>query len=321
MRLNYQFQLIQAIRNFFIQEGFIDVLTPPMVENPGMETHIHPFQVKSKYRQKDLELYLHTSPEFHMKELLSMTEENLDKIFTMSYVFRDEPDSEIHRKQFIMLEWYRKNAHYTQVMQDVEALIHFCIQDISQKQLPLKKEFKNFEAKSVTVQDLFFEYCDFDILDFNEPKELEQKLRLDFKHVPVPESSLIYEDSFFLLFLNLIEPHFKNFPYLLVKEFPAPLAALSTLKESDPRVCERFEVYLHGIELCNCFNELTNLAEQKKRFNFQANQKKEIYGYSLNEPNVLYDSLSRGLPNSAGIALGVERLFFSLLDINNAFYK
>ncbi|MCO4753987.1 MAG: hypothetical protein KC478_05875, partial [Bacteriovoracaceae bacterium] len=112
MRLKYQFALIQAIRNYFTEMGFVDVMTPPMVENPGMETHIHPFEVFSKYKGKSTNQYLHTSPEFHMKELLSLEEEQLDNIFNISYCFRDEPSSPIHRSQFLMLEWYRKNERY-----------------------------------------------------------------------------------------------------------------------------------------------------------------------------------------------------------------
>lgn len=321
MRINYQFQLIQAIRNFFIKEGFTDVLTPPIVSNPGMETHIHPFQIKSTYKKKDLNLFLHTSPEFHMKELLSLPEEQLEKIFTINYVFRDEPNSPIHRSQFIMLEWYRAFEHYDKIMQDTLALIKNCYEDLAKSNLPLKKQYENFEGKNVTVQELFQEHCNFDILQFLEAEELERKLRADFKDVPVPESKLIYEDSFFLLFLNKIEPHFKNYPYLLVKEYPAPLAALSTLKPSDPRVCERFEVYLEGIELCNCFNELTDFKIQNDRFQFQNQQKRELYNYSLPEPSVLYDSLKRGLPRSSGIALGVERLLTCLVETKNPFYQ
>src|SRR4051812_919411 len=100
MRLRYQFELIQLIRNYFGQQGFLDVLTPPAVENPGMEVHIHPFQLHSVAKNNLKPLYLHTSPEFCMKELLTRTEEGLEKIFTLSYCFRDEPESPIHRSQF-----------------------------------------------------------------------------------------------------------------------------------------------------------------------------------------------------------------------------
>ena len=286
-----------------------------------METHIHPFKVDSVYKKNDKDLYLHTSPEFHMKELLSLEEEKLDKIFNIGYCFRDEPESNYHRSQFLMLEWYRKNEYYTQIMQDVENLVHYCANYFHTRNLIKNSDYLEFKAEKATVQELFFEYCKMDILTFLDAESLENKLRSDFKDIPVPESSLIYEDSFFLLFLNKIEPHFKNFKYLQVSEYPAPLAALSTLKEDNNKVCERFEVYLKGIELCNCFNELTDLNLQKERFIKQNREKKELYGYELSVPKVLYNALERGLPKSSGVALGIERLLMSLFDIKNPFYR
>ena len=120
---------------------------------------------------------------------------------------------------------------------------------------------------------------------------------------------------------NLIEPKISKFQALMITEFPAPLSALSTLKDSDPRVCERFEVYLNGIELCNCFNELTDADEQRKRFSEQNKLKKKLYGYNLPKPESFYRTMDKGFPPSAGIALGVERLLHSLFDIENPFYS
>lgn len=298
----------------------MDVLTPPMVENPGMETHIHPFEVYSKKSSASLGHYLHTSPEFHMKELLSLKEEELDKIFTLSYCFRDEPSSPIHRPQFLMLEWYRKNERYEQIMKDCEGLIKHCLNAMKDFGAPVKETYENLRPTKATVQEIIQEECGFDILDFLDPEALRQKIQKDFKDVPLPSVQCEWDDYFFLLFLNRVEPKFKDIPYLLLYEFPAPLAALSTLKESDPRVCERFEIYLEGVELCNCFNELTDLATQKKRFEEQRADKKRLYGYELGEPQVLFDSLDRGLPPSAGVALGVERLLASIVRTNNPFY-
>src|SRR6478735_111478 len=101
MRLRYHFEFIQLIRKYFAEQDFLEVVTPPAVENPGMEVHIHPFQLRSSVTKQELPLYLHTSPEFCMKELLADDGEALEKIFQLSYCFRDEPDSSIHRKQFL----------------------------------------------------------------------------------------------------------------------------------------------------------------------------------------------------------------------------
>ena len=316
MRLRYQFELIQLIRNFFTQQGFLDVLTPPAVENPGMEVHIHPYQLQSVVKNKLIPKYLHTSPEFCLKQLLATPEEKIDKLFSVSYCFRDEPDSPIHRSQFIMLEWYRKYERYEKIMQDIEELIHACLTS----PLPIRSDLKNKKMIKRTMQELFNEILGIDILDYLTVPKIKELLN-HFPDVPVPAEECEWDDYFFLLYLNKIEPHLRQYPLLLIYEFPSPLSALSTLKSDDHRVCERFEVYINGTELCNCFNELTDLEEQKRRFDEQKYLKKKIYLYELPEPSQFYASLKKGLPPSAGIALGVERLLYSLCEVENPFFE
>lgn len=315
MRRRYLFELIQIIRNYFGEQGFLDVLTPPAVENPGMEVHIHPFQLHSVQKKSLKPLYLHTSPEFCMKELLS---EGFEKIFTMSYCFRDEPESPVHRPQFLMLEWYRKNERYESIMKDVEGLIEYTLKNA--KHFPVRKEIAGKKLVKKTMQDLFQEELGIDILNYLEVTSIKELLNT-FPDVPVPSSELEWDDYFYLLYLNKIEPKISKYPLLMVTEFPAPLSALSTLKESDPRVCERFEVYINGIELCNCFNELTDAKEQRRRFSEQNELKRKLYGYNLPEPKSFYRTMDKGFPPSAGIALGVERLLHSLFEIENPFYS
>lgn len=317
MQRRAQFELIELIRKYFGKQGFLDVLTPPVVENPGMEVHIHPFQVYSASKNKLLPFYLHTSPEFCLKELLA-SDEDFNNIFSVSYCFRDEPDSPIHRKQFVMLEWYRKHARYEQIMSDVEGLIEYCLIEGSKK-LSLRPEIIGKKLVKKTMQELFIEFLGIDILNYLDTPSMINLIQ-KFPDVPLPKAELEWDDYFFLLYLNKIEPHLSKYPLLLIYEFPAPLSALSTLKEEDPRVCERFEVYINGIELCNCFNELTDPIEQKKRFESQAKLKKQLYGYELPEPQMFYKSLHKGLPPSAGIALGVERLLHSLFEIDKPFF-
>ena len=117
------FKLQEMIRLWFAQHNFTEVSVPPMVENPGMERHLHPFQLYSPFEKKLRPLYLHTSPEFYMKQLLS---EGMEKIFHLGFSFRDEPPSSTHRPQFLMLEWYRAHEHYLKIMEDVVELIRFC---------------------------------------------------------------------------------------------------------------------------------------------------------------------------------------------------
>jgi len=298
-----------------VGQGFLDVMTPPAVENPGMEVHIHPYQLFSVEKKTHLPLYLHTSPEFCLKELLTLEKEDFDNIFSLSYCFRDEPSSPIHRSQFIMLEWYRKNVRYEKIMADIELLIY----EILCSDLPIRQELKGRKLIKKTMRDLFIEELNVDILNYLDKKAIIDLIK-NFPEVPLPTAELEWGDYFFLLYLNKIEPQLKKYPLLLIYEFPAPLAALSTIKETDKRVCERFEVYINGVELCNCFNELTDPVEQRKRFQEQANLKKKLYGYQLPAPQNFYQSLERGLPQCSGVALGVERLLYSLCEVENPFF-
>ena len=306
------------MRNFFLKEGFTDVLTPPVVENPGMEVHIHPFKVTSVNEPSAVHGYLQTSPEFAMKKILAHCHE-LNNIFTISYSFRDEPVSDIHRPSFLMCEWYRKNEFYTQIMDDCEDLIRYCSNYLKKKSVPTKELASQFQR--VTVQDLFQDTLNLDILNFLDKDDLKNKIKLDFKDVPLPEAQLSWDDYYFLLFLNKIEPDLLEIPYILLYNFPHHLRALSTINKEDPRVCDRFEIYMHGIEICNCFNELTNFQEQKSRFKVDALEKKKLYGYDLPEPNDFYATLKEGLPPSSGIAMGVERLLLALTGESEIFFN
>lgn len=318
MKDNYRSQiyLLQAIRDFFNEKGFLDVMTPPAVSNPGMEVHIHPFQLSSAQNAKSHSLYLHTSPEFWMKKLLS---EGLEKIFTLSFCFRDEPNSPIHRTQFIMLEWYRTEEFYTKIMDDCFELMKFCYEYLKQKKIPVSPSLENAELSKKSIQEIFSEILQIDILEYLEKEKLKSLIENNFSDVPLPIEECDWEDYFFLLFLNKIEPELKKYPFLILYNYPAQLAALSTINKSDPRVCDRFELYCNGIELANCFNELIDTNEQKKRFQQQAKQKKDLYGYELPAPDLLYESMEKGLPRSSGIALGVERFLNILTDCENCF--
>lgn len=310
------FFLQQVIRDFFKEKRFLDVMTPPVVSNPGMETHIHPFGLYQAHGGKKLESYLHTSPEFHMKNLLA---QGFEKIFTLSYCFRDEPSSENHRPQFIMLEWYRSRAGYEEIMNDCDELLNFAITKLEDEKVKVIPEMKTPLVRR-TVQEVFQEFLDMDILEHLEVHSLRKWIEENAEGIPLPNEELSFDDLFFLIFLNKIEPQLSKYPKLLLYEWPYQLAALSKISEKDPRVCERFEIYLNGLELCNCFHELCDLKEQKERFQAQAEEKKELYGYELPEAKLLYQSLEKGLNSPSGIALGVERLLKGLTGIEDPFF-
>lgn len=310
------FKLIQYIREFFTSQNFLDVLPPIAVDNPGYEPHIHPYQLYSTLKQEVTNQYLHTSPEFYMKELLS---EGAKKIFTINYCFRDEPSSPIHRNQFLMLEWYRASEDYQEIMLDLEKLFAYCSTRLLEDNLIKEQQNTKFIKKS--VDECFQEYCHYSILDYLEPSKLRSKIKEAHPEISLPPADqCAWDDYFFLIFLNIIEPKLALKDGVILYEYPAPLSALSELSKEDPRVCKRFEIYFKGIEIANCFQELTDLREQKSRFFIDSEKKKKLYNYQLKAPEVLFNALEKGIPQSAGIALGVERFLLALTQEKEIFY-
>lgn len=288
-------KFVTQVHRFFEARGFLHTYTNPMVENPGMEVHIHPFAVHHVQSKKASPWFLQTSPEFAMKKLVA---EGLDKIYQICWCFRDEPKSELHRPQFLMLEWYRSNVRYESIMTDIEELIY----ELSDKKIKVERK---------TINQVFKEFLGFEILDYLDQDKLHQYIKDNLPHLPLHEKLSDWDDYFFLIFLNDIEPQLKKYPALLLYEYPHHQAALSTIKKDDPRVCERFELYLAGVEIANCFNESTDKAELKKRFSNQMKAKKEYYNYQLPEPKEFYQTMDN-YPQSAGIALGIERLYSAI---------
>jgi lysyl-tRNA synthetase class 2 len=297
------FSFIYELRQFFYQKNFIEVCAPPLMSHPGVDPHIHPFEIHSKKTNIPIPLYLNTSPEFFCKKMLG---QGFTKIFSLNYSYRDEPQSPWHRPQFMMLEWYRTNCHYHVIMEDIALLLN--------KFFPQKTLVKK------TIQEIFQETLNFDVISFVEKIEFFQFIKSRFPQIPLPAlEKCSIDDLFFLVFLNLIEPELKNEPALILYEYPAYLSALSTLKKNNPLVCERFELYLDGIEIANCFNELIDPLIQQKRNQDFAQTKLSQYHYSLPEPKILMDTLHKGLNPASGIALGVER-FFNVLQKHEGFF-
>ena len=302
------FQFVSAIRQFFTQKNFIDVLTPPMVDCPVIEPFIEPFQVQGKHLGgKDR--YLHTSPEFWMKYLLS---EGLENIFTISYCFRDGPVSPIHRSQFLMLEWYRAHEGYGKIRQDLEELTKFLLRSFHCND--------DLVVEEMTVQELFQKNLGVDILELPGPMDFKKYIQDNHPDIPLPWCDLPWDDYYHLLFLNKLTPRLEQYRFLILKEYPAQLRALSRLKKTDPRVCERFEYFIDGIEVANCYSELTDLEEQKKCFEEFNQMRDKTGGSKMPRPEVLFHALKKGIPPAAGIALGIERLMKALLGIREPFF-
>jgi len=301
-------KLIQAVRAYFDQRGFMEVETPILQVSPVMDTHIH--AIKADVRGLDLkverEMYLHTSPEFAMKKLLVA---GLKDIYQICHVFRDAEGSKRHSPEFTMIEWYSVNKDYTHLMQDCIDMVRFCAERLDVDKLRFEGHVCDpfVEWQKISVAEAFKDYADLDLNLYLDNKGLfaeavKEKLRL---HVADDDN---WDDIFFRVMAEKIEPHLGMGEPAFLYDYPASMACLSRKKPDDDRYAERFELYMCGVEMCNAFSELTDAAEQRKRFAEEMERKQRLYGETYPIDEDFLDALEYGYPESAGNALGIDRL-------------
>jgi lysyl-tRNA synthetase class 2 len=306
-------KIIQAIRRFFAEGGFVEVETPYLVPSPGMEPHL--VALETNVQTPDGEkrkMYLHTSPEYAMKKLLGG---GWDKIFQICRVFRDEEVSRTHQVEFTMLEWYRAHANYRKIMEDCEGLLDFLSREIL-KGSELIYQGKKIDlappAERLSVARAMQLYGKADIeKNHDGPSLLEEAKAGGFRFDPGAYYS--FEEIFFKIFLEAVEPRLGSPKPTILYDYPASMGALARLKPGNPCWAERFELYVAGLELANAFSELTDPAEQRKRFESEQRLRAVLQKplYPIDEE--LLAALSR-MPPSAGIALGVDRLVMLFCD-------
>jgi len=308
----------KAIRAFFDAKNFEEVRTPLLVVSPGMEPHIRPLPLKNN-------LYLPTSPEFAMKKLLAG---GLNKIYQICPAFRDEPHSTTHLREFTLLEWYETQIDDQGLQKTTEQLIEaLAIQLFGKPEI-------TFQGKKISVKtpwprlrtrNLFLETVGIDLVKNHSVELLAQECR---RLKIQTDASDTWDDLYFKIWLNLIEPKLPENQAVFVTRYPASQAALSRL-DQDPdgsQWAKRFEVYIGGIELANAFEELTDPVEQRKRFVDDMDLREKTYGPSFPKSPIDEDfiaALEQGLPPCSGIAMGVDRLvmlFANESDIDYTFY-
>ena len=302
-----------AIRRFFAERGFAEVETPALQVSPGQEPHLVAFETEILEPFRDGErrrLHLHTSPEFAMKKLLVAGEK---RIFQLARCFRNGERSATHHPEFTMLEWYRADADYRALMEDCEALVRAVMAAVPGDALVRGERRSDPGAawEYLTVQDAFSRDAGIDLLA-SAPDPLApdaERLRAEAERIGVfTNPADTWEDIFFRIFLARIEDRLGIGRPTVLHDYPASMAALSRIKPGDPRVAERFELYAAGLELANAFSELTDAAEQRRRFQADVARKREIYGHAYPIDEDFLAALDHGLPECAGIALGVDRL-------------
>lgn len=290
-------KVVDSIRDFFKRQDFHEVFTPILVPVPSIEPNLEVFKTElrtSKGVKKDA--YLIMSPEFSIKKLLAG---GVGNCFEITRCFRNEEEvSPLHNPEFTMLEWYRVGANYFDVMKDFENLFIEIIRKVNPK-VDLKKwqyQGQTFDLTPpwprIKIAEAFQNYANRNVLEVDD-------------------------EDFYKIYFNEVEPKIlkSRRPYFLY-DYPISQASLSK-PSKDPRFAERFEVFLAGVELGNCFSELIDANEQRKRFEIEKKEREKLgkTKYPIDED--LIKALESGLPEVSGIAVGVDRLVMLAQDAAN----
>jgi len=296
--LHARAKALAALRAFFTAREFVEVETPLLVPSPGLEIHLDAVTAGSGY--------LITSPEYQMKRLLAG---GFERIFQVCKCFRAGEQGPHHASEFTMVEWYRAYADLEAIIKDTEALVHTVVRAVSHAS-HVKVGTRTIDVTPpwprMTVRDALKKWAEIDLAGDESAAQLVAKVRL--AGVGVADDTA-WDDAFFAAFLAKVEPAIAALEHpLILEDWPAPLAALARRKPTDPNVALRFEAYVGGIELANAFGELTDPVEQRTRFEsdqqIRRDRGRDVYPID----DKLLAALVEGLPPSAGIALGFDRL-------------
>ena len=286
--------LYAQIREYFAQQNVLEVDTPILNRYAVSDLHIDSIVVQTNAQ----EAYLHTSPEYAMKRLL--TQFKCD-IYQLCKVFRAEEAGVNHHPEFTMLEWYRVGWNYQDLMREVDKLSKILLHD----------KFSLAATQYISYTEAFKKYCAIDITQANESEYLYACENINTK---VHHKLSIQEYQEFLLD-QMIAKCFSKDCLTFIYDFPRQQAALAKLNEQG--LAQRFEMFLGEIELANGFQELTDADEQLKRF-MQDNKKRLQHGKCEIEIDQQFiAALKEGMPETSGVALGIDRLMMIILQVKD----
>jgi lysyl-tRNA synthetase class 2 len=276
--LELRARTLDAIRAFFRGGGFLEVETPSRLPAPAPEAHIDAIPSDS--------WYLAPSPELHMKRLLAA---GYPRIFQVSRCFRGGERGQHHNPEFTMLEWYRAGGDYLGAVAETEALVaHVAMEVCGSLVSPAPWALDLTPPwEWLTVADAFRRLAGW---------------------TPGPDPD---PDRFNVDLAERVEPRIGHERPTVLLDYPASTASLARLKPDDPGVAERFEVYAGGMELANGFGELTEPEEQRRRFEAEAQKRREAGRQVYPMPEAFLEAL-QGMPPASGVALGVDRLVMLL---------
>ncbi len=290
--------LTKATRAFFDARGYLEVETPYAVAAPGEEVHLQAFSTELRLPDGGTRrLWLNTSPEFAMKRLLVA---GAGPIFQLARVWRNGEASALHAPEFTMLEWYRPGASLASLMDETEAYLRAVLPPVCAR-AGLTVDLAHFER--LTMAEAFERYAGADLLG-----TLDDATGLAASAGAVLRAGEGWEDLFFRLLLERIEPRIGRGHPTFLTHWPAAQAALAVRDTEDPRVALRFELFACGMELANAFEELTDAAEQRARFVADRGRRHAVSGPDWELDEDFLAALAFGMGQASGIALGFDRL-------------
>ena len=299
-------RLVEDTRAFFRARGYREVETPCLVPVPGMEVHLHAFRTEFIPHLGAGErrvLWLRTSPELALKRLLVA---GAGPVFELARVWRNGESGPRHAPEFTMLEWYRPGLTLPGLMDEAEEYVRAVCPPVVAHEGVATDLSLPFER--ITVQEGFARWCGG--LDILATEGDAERLRAGAARIGVPpREGEGWEDLFFRLLLERVEPHLGRGRATFLTHWPAPQAALARRDPADPRAALRFELFVAGLELANAFDELTDPAEQRARFARDVAERRRLYGTEGWDVDVDFlAALAHGMPAGSGIALGFDRL-------------
>jgi len=303
--LQQRAKALAVTRAYFAEQDFLEVETPLLVRSPGLEIHLDAVPAGGGF--------LITSPEYQMKRLLAG---GLERIFQICKCFRGNEHGPHHSGEFTMIEWYRAGASLDAIIADTEQLVARVVRELTgTTQIPVSGEGRVWETFTcdvappwlrMTVREAMQRWAGVDVHGAEPAAELVAKCRA--AGIPVDDHAA-WDDAFFAAFLARVEPQIAQLDRaLILHDWPAPLAALARRTPGDPHTALRFEAYVGGLELANAFDELVDPAEQRARFEDDQRIRRERGRAVYPIDDKLIAALAEGLPPSAGIALGFDRL-------------
>ncbi len=307
------------MRAWFGARGFVEVETPALQVSPGNEAHLHAFATEAVgIAGERAALYLRTSPEFAAKKLLAAGE---TRTFEIARVWRNRERGPLHHPEFTLLEWYRADEPYESVMADCAGLLALAAETAGAGRLSFRGRSIDplAEPERVTLAEAFEGFAGIDLLATVEAGGETDRdgLAAAARSVGVRVADDdTWADVFSRVLVEKIEPRLGDGRATILCEYPVSEAALARPKAADPRVAERFELYACGVELANCFGELTDPTEQRQRFEAEMAEKERVYGerYPIDEDFLA--ALAR-MPEASGGALGLDRLVMLAAGANH----